>query len=64
VLLAFVEFLKARCFMELSVCPHKTIYTVGTTGAPALKIIEVLYANARVALPRKAEIAARLRGHV
>lgn len=60
-LLAFVNFLhtEGTTGANLSVRPHKTIHNVGTTGWTAVRIIELLYSNAPVALDRKAD-AARL----
>lgn len=54
---AFVGFLRTHGVDGLSVRPHKTIYNVGTTGGPALKIIELLYGGATTSLARKAEMA-------
>jgi hypothetical protein len=60
-LLAFVNFLhtEGTTGANLSVRPHKTIYNVGTTGLTAVRIIELLYSDAPVALDKKAD-AARL----
>lgn len=56
----FTEFLVAAGLSRLSVRPHKTIQTVGTTRGSAEKIIGLLYKDATVALCRKAEMAARI----
>ncbi|MFF0722531.1 hypothetical protein [Micromonospora sp. NPDC003816] len=57
---AFVDFLGVHGIHGLSVRPHKTIHTVGTTCKPAGRIVALLYDGASVALPRKAEIARRI----
>ncbi|MET8353519.1 hypothetical protein [Micromonospora sp. NPDC005206] len=54
---SFAAFLQRNDIGRLSVRPHKTIYTIGTTCGPAEKIVALLYAEAEVALARKAEIA-------
>lgn len=53
----FVQFLEDYNVVGLSVRPHKSIYSVGTTAGPARRIIEILYANSSVALARKASMA-------
>ncbi|MET8251309.1 hypothetical protein [Micromonospora sp. NPDC005197] len=53
----FVTFLRRHDINGLSVRPHKTIYTIGTTCGPAERIVALLYAEATVALARKAEAA-------
>ncbi len=58
-LAAFLSFLKTQGIVGLSVRPHKSISTVGTTCGPAERIVTLLYADATVALSRKAEIANR-----
>lgn len=60
VLNEFVAFLERAGIVGLSVRPHKSIFTLGTTCGPAERIAELLYSNAVTALPRKAEIAARM----
>ncbi|GAA3747248.1 hypothetical protein GCM10022379_15290 [Micromonospora maritima] len=57
---AFVRFLEREGIMGLSVRPHRSIFTVGTTCGPAERIAELLYRDAVTALARKAEIAARM----
>ncbi|MCG5464032.1 hypothetical protein MED01_002195 [Micromonospora sp. MED01] len=59
---SFAAFLKSNDINGLSVRPRKTIYTIGTTCAPAEKIVAMLYAEATVALARKAEIAEKMLG--
>jgi hypothetical protein len=58
-LLAFTKFLRENgsTGARLTVCPHKSIYSVGTTGWSAARIVELLYEDAPVALDRKAETA-------
>ncbi|SCE70405.1 Sigma-70, region 4 [Micromonospora haikouensis] len=56
----FTEFVLLRGLSRLSVRPHKAIYTVGTTRGGAERIIRLLYEDARLALHRKAEMAARI----
>ena len=56
----FVGFLHNHGIRGLTVRPHKTIYTVGTTCKPAERIVALLYAGAIIALPRKAEVARRI----
>ncbi|MFC0004261.1 RNA polymerase sigma factor [Micromonospora siamensis] len=56
----FVDFLSERVSCNLTVRPHKTIATVGTTGRPARGIIDLLYRDAETALSRKAERAAAI----
>jgi hypothetical protein len=56
----FLDFLVINGVAGLSVRPHKSIFTMGTAGAPAVQIIELLYADAPQALPRKAEAARRI----
>ncbi|MGK5737738.1 hypothetical protein [Micromonospora sp. URMC 103] len=53
----FVRFIDLHELARLSVRPHKTIHTVGTTGRPARAIVSLLYTNATTALRRKAKIA-------
>ncbi|NJP30536.1 hypothetical protein [Micromonospora thermarum] len=60
VLEAFLGFLRTRGIVGLSVRPHKSIFTVGTTCGPAERIVALLYADATVALSRKAETAERI----
>ncbi|WP_346537522.1 hypothetical protein [Micromonospora sp. DPT] len=57
---AFLEFLATHGMNGLSVRPHKSICTVGTTGGSAAKITSLLYSGATVSLRRKAEAAARI----
>ncbi|MGY0007967.1 hypothetical protein [Micromonospora sp. I033] len=57
---AFVAFLGGEGITGLSVRPHRSIFTVGTTCGPAERIATLLYAGAATALARKAEIAARM----
>lgn len=59
---AFVSFLESSGISGLSVRPHKSICTVGTTCGPAERIASLLYLNAEPALARKAEIAAQMIG--
>ncbi|MER7587201.1 hypothetical protein ABTW72_06660 [Micromonospora sp. NPDC127501] len=59
---SFAAFLERNGIDGLSVRPHKTIYTIGTTCAPAEKIVAMLYSEATVALTRKAEIAKKMLG--
>ncbi|MFG2051562.1 hypothetical protein ACGFIW_29530 [Micromonospora sp. NPDC048935] len=59
---AFAAFLRSHGINGLSVRPHKSIYTIGTTCGPAEKIIALLYAGATVALARKAETAKNILG--
>lgn len=56
---AFTEFLRedGSTGARLTVRPLKSIYTVGTTGWSAARIVELLYEDAPVALDRKAETA-------
>ncbi|MBY8873605.1 hypothetical protein K7640_17370 [Micromonospora sp. PLK6-60] len=54
----FLAFLSERVACNLTLRPHKTIWTVGTTGRPAREIVDLLYRDAVVALRRKAERAA------
>jgi hypothetical protein len=58
-LLAFTKFLRedGSTGARLTVRPHKSIYSVGTTGWSAARIVELLYEDAPVALDRKAETA-------
>lgn len=58
-LLAFTEFLREEgsTGANLTVRPHKSIYSVGTTGWSAARIVQLLYGDAPVALDRKAEMA-------
>lgn len=56
----FVTFLSRNRMPQLYVHPHKTIYSVGTTGGSAAEIACLLYADAKVALDRKAAAAAAL----
>ncbi|MEV0324998.1 hypothetical protein AB0H63_00915 [Micromonospora echinospora] len=56
----FAAFLQRHGISGLSVRPHKTIFTIGTTCGPAEKIVTVLYSGAVAALPRKAAIAAKI----
>lgn len=58
-LLAFTDFLREEgsTGANLTVRPHKSIYSVGTTGWSAARIVQLLYADAPVALDRKAEMA-------
>ncbi|GHJ11054.1 hypothetical protein TPA0907_54210 [Micromonospora humidisoli] len=60
VLTAFVAFLESSGISGLSVRPHKSICTVGTTCGPAERIASLLYLDAEPALARKAEIAAQM----
>ncbi|MEU7616120.1 hypothetical protein AB0M91_04785 [Micromonospora rifamycinica] len=60
VMTAFVAFLESSGISGLSVRPHKSIFTVGTTCGPAERIASLLYLNAEPALARKAEIAAQM----
>ncbi|WP_406073747.1 hypothetical protein [Micromonospora sp. NBC_01638] len=57
---AFAAFLRNHGICGLSVRPHKSIYTIGTTCGPAEKIISLLYAEAPVALARKAKTAEKI----
>ncbi|MEU8011995.1 hypothetical protein AB0B74_05250 [Micromonospora parva] len=57
---SFAVFLQENDIDGLSVRPHKTIYTIGTTCGPAERIVALLYAEAEVALARKAEIAKKI----
>lgn len=57
---SFAEFLQGEGIVKLSVRPHKSIFTMGTTCGPAERIVALLYAGAGTALPRKAEIAERI----
>ncbi|MFG1838289.1 hypothetical protein ACGFH8_07615 [Micromonospora sp. NPDC049175] len=57
---AFAVFLRSHGIHGLSVRPHKSIYTIGTTCGPAERIIGLLYAGAPVALARKAETAEKI----
>ncbi|MEU9739976.1 hypothetical protein AB0E12_12395 [Micromonospora chersina] len=57
---AFVAFLECEGITGLSVRPHRSIFTVGTTCGPAERIAALLYAGAATALARKAETAARM----
>ena len=61
-LLAFINFLHTDGTTEanLSVRPNKSIYLIGTTGRTAVRIMELLYGDAAVALDRKAETALRI----
>jgi hypothetical protein len=56
-LLAFISFLRmdGTTGANLSVRPHKSIYIIGTTGQTAVRIMELLYEDAPVALDRKAD---------
>jgi transposase len=56
----FTSFLAKNRMSQLQVHPHKTIYSVGTTGGSAAEIACLLYADASVALKRKAEAAEAL----
>jgi hypothetical protein len=58
-LLAFTEFLREEgsTGANLTVRPHKSIYSVGTSGWSAARIVQLLYEDAPVALDRKAETA-------
>jgi hypothetical protein len=58
-LLAFTHFLRAdgTTGANLTVRPHKSIYSVGTTGWSAARIVQLLYEDAPVALDRKADTA-------
>ncbi|KXK60509.1 hypothetical protein AWW66_18515 [Micromonospora rosaria] len=56
----FLTFFKERGVRGLSVRPHKSIFVVGTTCGPAVKITSLLYADAATSLRRKAEMAARI----
>lgn len=56
----FTAFLARNRMPALRVRPHKTIFSVGTTGSPAAEIACLLYADASVALARKAKSAAAL----
>ncbi|MER6587358.1 hypothetical protein [Micromonospora chalcea] len=60
VLEEFVAFLEREGIVGLSVRPHRSIFTVGTTCGPAERIARLLYEDAVMALARKAEIAARM----
>ncbi|MFV2112158.1 hypothetical protein ACFHW0_07420 [Micromonospora sp. LOL_025] len=60
VLEEFLGFLRAQGIIGLSVRPHKSIHTVGTTCGPAEKIVALLYRDASIALLRKAETAERI----
>ncbi|MEU7850062.1 hypothetical protein AB0B69_21880 [Micromonospora parva] len=57
---SFAVFLQENDIDGLSVHPHKTIYTIGTTCGPAERIVALLYAEAEVALARKAEMAKKI----
>ncbi|MEU1746861.1 hypothetical protein ACPXB5_07600 [Micromonospora arida] len=57
---SFAAFLQKNDIEGLSVRPHKTIYTIGTTCGPAEKIVALLYAEAEIALARKAEMAKKI----
>ncbi|MFF5054454.1 hypothetical protein ACFY1S_14860 [Micromonospora sp. NPDC000663] len=57
---SFAAFLRSHSIDGLSVRPHKTIYTIGTTCGPAEKIVTLLYSEATVALARKAEVAKKI----
>jgi len=59
-LLYFVDFLVINGIVGMTVRPHRSIFNMGTTGRQAVRIIELLYANASEALPRKAEAAERI----
>lgn len=61
-LLAFINFLHTdgTTGTNLSVRPHKSIYSIGTTGPTAVRIMELLYRDAPVALDRKADTASRI----
>ncbi|MEW1584188.1 hypothetical protein AB0283_01890 [Micromonospora vinacea] len=59
---SFAGFLNRNDVVGLSVRPHKTIYTIGTTCGPAERIVALLYSGATVALTRKAEIAKKIIG--
>jgi len=56
---AFLSFLRTdgTTGANLSVRPHKSIHGIGTTGQTAVRIIELLYEDAAVALDRKASTA-------
>jgi hypothetical protein len=58
-LLAFTQFLRdeGSTGAYLTVRPHKSIYSVGTTGWSAARIVQLLYEDAPVALDRKAKTA-------
>ncbi|MEU7931920.1 hypothetical protein [Micromonospora echinofusca] len=60
VLEEFLGFLRTQGIGGLSVRPHKSIYTMGTTCGPAERIVALLYSGATVALSRKAETAERM----
>lgn len=60
VLDAFRVFLFDHGFTNLSVYPHKSIFHLGTTGRPAERIVDLLYDDASVALPRKLERARQI----
>ncbi|WFE32869.1 helix-turn-helix domain-containing protein [Micromonospora sp. WMMD975] len=57
---SFVAFLECEGIVGLSVRPHQSIFSVGTTCGPAERIAKLLYEDAGTALARKAEIAARM----
>jgi hypothetical protein len=59
---AFADFLVANGISGLSVRPHKSIYSIGTTCRPAQRIAALLNGGAAVALRRKAAMAARVSG--
>lgn len=61
-LLAFINFLHTdgTTGANLSVRPHKSIYSIGTTGQTAVRIMELLYRDAPVALDRKADTVSRI----
>ncbi|MEV4662582.1 hypothetical protein AB0J85_11580 [Micromonospora echinofusca] len=61
VLEEFLGFLRTQGITGLSVRPHKSIHTIGTTCGPAERIVALLYSGATVALSsRKAETAERM----
>ncbi|WKU03260.1 hypothetical protein [Micromonospora sp. HUAS LYJ1] len=60
VMTAFVALLESSGISGLSVRPHKSICTVGTTCGPAERMASLLYLDAEPALARKAEIAAQM----
>jgi hypothetical protein len=51
---AFNGFLTSHGITGLAVHPHKSIYSIGTTAGPAVRIIDLLYRDAPTALDRKA----------
>jgi hypothetical protein len=59
---AFIGFLHAdgTTGANLSVRPHKSIYSIGTTGRTAVRIMKLLYEDAPVALDRKADAVRRI----